>query len=273
MKFFREHWRQIAAVIPLLLVNAVAFTGQLIYWRSHLAWPLVAVIMFALALESIAVYLAYHAHLAVLSDDSAFRLRLGSYGFGAVIGLLNASHFLNNGRITAAAIGMGLMSASSPWLWGIHSRRQSRDILKTKGLIDGHAVRLGMTRWFWHPFRSSIVMWLATWTGETKPDAAIMQYEERVSARLALAADRKTEEESNEIDPKASMAANMRIALRVNPPDASASDIAAWLAERGVSVTSSYVRQIKSNTARKDIAAQRKAIHALPSGDTRQITN
>ena len=43
----------------------------------------------AMALESIAVYLAFRAHAAQLANDSALRLRLASYGFAAVIGAMN----------------------------------------------------------------------------------------------------------------------------------------------------------------------------------------
>jgi hypothetical protein len=65
------------------------------------------------------------------------------------------------------------MSLSSPWLWSVHSRRASRDALKARGLIEPHAVRLGATRWTWHPLRSSRVMFRATWEGESDPAKAI----------------------------------------------------------------------------------------------------
>jgi hypothetical protein len=67
----------------------------------------------------------------------------------------------------------GLMSVSSPWLWSVHSRRVSRDALKERGLIEPHAVRLGATRWLWHPSRSFRVMRWAAWTGEADPARAI----------------------------------------------------------------------------------------------------
>jgi hypothetical protein len=76
-------------------------------------------------------------------------------------------------RWTLAAVAFGLMSAASPWLWGIHTRRVSRDVLMADGQVEGHALRLGATRWVWHPYRSARVMRHATWVGETKPTAAI----------------------------------------------------------------------------------------------------
>jgi hypothetical protein len=162
------------AAIPVVLVNAVAFAGQLAFLRDHLPWPLAGQVLVAVTLESVAVYLAWQAHLALAADDSALRLRLAAYGFAAVIGVMNYSHWMAPGwRPTFAAVTFGLMSVSSPWLWSVHSRRVSRDALKAKGLIEPHAVRLGGTRWAWHPWRSARVMFRATWLGENDPVRAI----------------------------------------------------------------------------------------------------
>jgi hypothetical protein len=168
--FSRRAW---VAAGPVVLVNLVAFFGQLAFLREHLPWPLPGQILVAVALESVAVYLAYHAHVAQLADDSALRLRLASYMFAAVIGVMNFSHYAPHWRPTFAAVAFGLMSAASPWLWAIHSRRESRDALMARGLVEPHAVRLGATRWLWHPLKSIRVMGEATWTGETDPAAAI----------------------------------------------------------------------------------------------------
>jgi hypothetical protein len=171
--------RVIVAAIPVVLVNLVAFSGQLAFLHEHLPWPLAGQVLMAVALESIAVYLAFHAHAAQLANDSALRLRLASYGFATVIGAMNYSHFAGPGwRPTFAAVAVGLMSASSPWLWAIHSRRVSRDALLASGLIEPHALRLGPTRWAWHPLRSARVMWLATWDGITEPKEAVTRWEE-----------------------------------------------------------------------------------------------
>jgi len=167
-----EHRGWLAAV-PVVLVNAVAFGAQLGFWRAHVPAAAEAVLV-ALALESIAIYLAWQAHLAQIADDSALRLRLAAYGMALVIGALNYSHFMAPGwRPTVEAVTFGMMSAISPWLWSVHSRRQSRDALKAKGLIEPHAVRLGATRWTWHPVRAWRVMFRATWQGENDPVKAV----------------------------------------------------------------------------------------------------
>lgn len=168
-------WGKVAlAAVPVVLVNVVAFAGQLAFLHTHLPWPPIGQVLLAVTLESVAVYLAFHAHLAQMANDSALRLRLAAYAFALVIGAMNYSHYAGPGwRPTFAAVALGLMSASSPWLWSVHSRRVSRDALLEAGLIEPHAVRLGGTRWLWHAYRSVRVMWAATWDGETDPAKAI----------------------------------------------------------------------------------------------------
>ena len=170
--------RTVLAAIPVVLVNLVAFAGQLAFLHDHLPWPLPGQVLVAVALESIAIYLAWHAHVAQVANDSALRLRLAAYASGLLIGAMNYSHYAVDGwRPTFAAITVGLMSASSPWLWSVHSRRASRDVLLAAGLIEPHALRLGSTRWMWHPVLSFRVMRRATWEGETDPQAAIAAIE------------------------------------------------------------------------------------------------
>lgn len=176
-----ERWRHAVsahrgwlAAVPVVLVNAVAFAGQMAFLRTHLPWPLPGQVLVAVTLESVAVYLAWQAHLALSADDSALRLRLAAYAFAAVIGAMNYSHYMAaHWQPTFAAATFGLMSCSSPWLWSVHSRRVSRDALKASDQLEPHAVRLGMTRWAWHPVLSYRVMRLATWEGENRPKAAI----------------------------------------------------------------------------------------------------
>lgn len=165
--------RMIAAAVPLVLVNAVAFTGQLAFLRDHLPWTLAGQVAVALALESVAVFLAFHAHVATLANDSALRLRLAAYGLALVIAAMNYSHYAHHWRPTFPAAAVGLMSAISPWLWSVHTRRASRDRLLAAGLVEPHALRLGSTRWLWHPRRSARVMFYATWHGITDPVDAL----------------------------------------------------------------------------------------------------
>lgn len=170
--------RAVITAVPVVIVNYVAFRAQLRFWQAHLDRP--DALLVSIALESIAVYWAYQAHQAVMADDSALRLKLAAYGMALVIGVLNYSHYMNpHWRPTVAAVTFGMMSVISPWLWAANSRRSSRDVLKAKGLIEDHAVRLGLTRWFWHAWKCAYVMHAATWPGVNRPSEAIRLWKSR----------------------------------------------------------------------------------------------
>jgi len=62
-----------------------------------------------------------------------------------------------------------------------------------------------------------------------------------------------------------SKAALVRQAIN-DAPDDSAPDIAARLAEHGVSVSAAYVRQVRSLTARRTAESRRSTMRALASG-------
>jgi hypothetical protein len=252
------------AVVPLILVNFVAVSGQLAFLRDHLSWGLPGDIVFAAALESIAVYLAYHAHIALIGNDSALRLRLASYGFGLAIGAMNYSHYAGPAwRPTFQAVAVGLMSASSPWLWGIHSRRQSRAALLAAGLIEPHALRLGVTRWLWHPARSVRVMWFATWAGIQSPAEAISAVEpQHAGGRAALDYQPETLADMRTLADAIRYAmAEIARGRNVDIAALSAREIADWLQDHAASfpepwtVSTSYV----SDVQRRTMAARERA--------------
>jgi hypothetical protein len=167
--------------VPLVLVNTVAILGQYAALRQRLPdWGVPGAVLFAVALESIAVFLAAMAHESLLANDSALRLRLASYAAGIGIGVLNASHYLHDGRLTFEGIGVGIMSALSPMLWAIYSRRASRDVLIKHNLIERRATKLGATRWMLYPVKAFRVFRLAAWSWpEALPATAIGHWERR----------------------------------------------------------------------------------------------
>ena len=276
----------IILAVPLVFVNGVAFTGQLAFLRTHLSWPVIGDVMFAVSLESVAIFLAYMAHAALIGNDSSTRLRLASYAFGIAIGLMNASHYMHNGRLTFAAIGLGLMSASSPFLWSVWSRRQSRDALIANDLIEGHAVRLGVNRWLWHPRKSFTVFRAATWEGEQNPIRAIETYspvtvtaeivpdmvidspDDAPTVSLPLPDDAPDDAPGMAIDGSVSNAQAVRIAIGALGDASPAPTVSAWLQARGRTVSPAYVRQVKSLDRRRTAVAMRSTVHALPAPET-----
>jgi hypothetical protein len=174
----------------LVLINVVAWFGQFGWARDHLpTWHLPGQVMFALAIEGAAIVVAYHAYLAELADDASLKLRVASVGFGFLAGFLNYTHWSHDGRPTAIAVATALLSISSPLLWGMYAKRVSRNALAVNGLIEAHALRLGSTRWLWHPYRSFMVMRDATWLGQTQPAEAIRTWETRIAEAHAAGDD------------------------------------------------------------------------------------
>jgi hypothetical protein len=181
-------YRAWLTAVPIVLVNVVAFYGQFSYLHAHKSVPPAVQVIVAVALESVAIYLAWQAHLAQLANDSALRLRLSSYLIALVIAAMNYSHFCGPGwRPAFLAVAFALASAISPVLWSVYSRRATRDALKARGLIEGRAVRLGATRWAWHPVKSFRVMSRATWAGETNPARAIALIEAGPGREIVIA--------------------------------------------------------------------------------------
>jgi len=251
----RTRKRAIVTAIPLLLVNIVAFGGQYAYIHEHVNWLTPGQVIFALALESVALFLAYMAGQALTSGDSAYGLRIASYVFGLAIGFMNYSHYAGPGMTpTFEAVATGLMSVASPWLWGIYSRRQSRDILKARRLLPDRAVKLGFLRWAMWPGRSWFVFRRAVWLGVNEPDQALTLWEAQ-EAELALEAAQIEPEPVPEIEPPKthqalsmaqSKAEAVRIAFAELGEAVGSAVVAQWLGEHGWDVTPSSVRTVKT---------------------------
>lgn len=178
--------RNVALLIPLLLVNSAAIYGQSGWAYDHLrrgGW--LWAVLFALAIESVGVYLAAEAHAALMAGHSSGLLRLSSYAIGALGGALNYAHFADPGYApTALALSFGLLSSASPWLWAIRSRSMNRHRLYAEGLIDPRAVRFSRLRWALFPHRTFTAFRLAVWDGVQSPTEAVA----RADSARALAA-------------------------------------------------------------------------------------
>jgi hypothetical protein len=166
--------------IPLFLVNGAAVWGQGGWAYEHItkggqAGILIA-ILFAVAVESIGAYLAWESHEARMSDRAYLGLQLSSYAVGAFAGWLNYQHFVNTN--STQAVTFGVLSALSPWLWGVYSRAQNTERLDALGMVDARGVKLSSARKFWHPGRSVAVMRHAAWEGITRPMEAIDSWEQ-----------------------------------------------------------------------------------------------
>jgi hypothetical protein len=186
-----------ALLAPVLLVNAVAFSGQYAWANANLPrWDVLVgdgwgfnltAAAFAAALESIAIYLQYEAHTALMAGDASLKLRLGSYAVALLAGVLNYWHWANPDHSpTPAAVAFGALSAISPWLWAVRSRSMHREQLREQGLVEQRAVKFATARWLLYPRRTYSAFRLAVWEGETDPRAAIALLEQPAVADVAL---------------------------------------------------------------------------------------
>lgn len=179
--------------VPLVLVNAVAVWGQAGWAYEHIAHGIIAIaLLFALAVESIGIYLAWESHESLMADQASFALRAGSYSMGLLAGVLNFLHFSSPGGADdfTTGIAFGALSTISPWLWAVWSRARNRNRLAELGLVDVRAVKLSAARKLWHPIRSVRVVRWAAWSGVTSAAAAVAGWEE---ARAITAAQTASE--------------------------------------------------------------------------------
>jgi hypothetical protein len=185
--------RNVALAVPLILVNTSAILGQAMWAKDHLvpAWmqghPAAVIalcVLFALTVESIAVYLAYEAHAAAMEGQAYGTLRLASYTVASVAGVMNYLHFAGKDHApTPLAVTFGLLSSMSPWLWGIRSRSMHRVVLTEKGLIDPRSVRFTLAQRLLYPFATFGAYRLAVWNGVNNPAQARADFTDRQAAK------------------------------------------------------------------------------------------
>lgn len=193
-------------VLPLLLINGFAAYAQAAYAYSEVApetWvtpaKAAAAVGFAAAVESIAVYVQWHAHDALMlnAHATAAKLRRASWFIAAAVGGINYTHFADHMRPTAAAVAFALLSLLSPWLWGLHTRRaQHKQLLaEDANLIDVAGVEFSPQRRRAFPIRSVKAKRWSIDHYERDPRAAWEGYnaerKERQAAKMAAAPRRR----------------------------------------------------------------------------------
>lgn len=149
-------------VAPLLVVNTstVGAQGAYAYSETPEQWPTAlraaCAVVYALAAETIALYVGWHAHDALLQRAyaTAARLRRASYLIAGVFATLNYSHFSDGWEPTAFAVALGTLSLLSPWLWGLHTRRAQHVQLLREDLVDETGAVFDPARKRAFPFRS-----------------------------------------------------------------------------------------------------------------------
>lgn len=162
-------------LVPLVLVNSAAVWGQAGWALTNLRHGLLVAVLFAMAIESVGIYLAWESHEALMSDQASGTMRNGSYAIGILAGTLNYLHF--RPESVSTGIAFGALSAISPWLWAIWSRARNRTRLAEMGLTDVRGVKLSTVRKLLHPVKSFQVVRWAAWESITDPREAVQGWE------------------------------------------------------------------------------------------------
>jgi hypothetical protein len=218
---WRARGRRAIPYVPLMIVNSAALIGQFSWALDHLAVGdpgtfvrIISSVIYAIAVESIALFLQYYANRALKNRDSAGMLYLSAFLVAGMVSLINFSHFhvpdrpLWDFNVQATAYAFALCSLISPWLWRIHSRAEHREALKAAGEIDTRGVKLSLSRKIWHPIKSIKVVSMAAWSGETNPAKAVLDFEAREAAKAAEEITKKA------ADPVRDEAHKRRVALK-----------------------------------------------------------
>jgi len=171
-------FHRVVAAAPIVATNSVAVMFQWRFAQAALGGNPVVSALFSATLESIAISIAYHAHLARLANVRSGTLRIASILVALGIATINGSHEIHS-NIALAATAFGC-SFISPWLWEMYSRQVSSVALAKSGLLDYAPIRLGMDRWLFHPYRSFCVKRDSSWSGERNLHRAIAEYDKKV---------------------------------------------------------------------------------------------
>jgi hypothetical protein len=177
--------RRLRPVAPLVVVTGFAMYGQIGYGFEHYTTadtpePLrfLVAIGAAVAVESIALYVAWHAHDALLNKATATaaRLRRASYGIALAVAGVNYAHFADGWTPTAGAVVFGIFSAAGPWLWGLHTRRAQHMQLLREGQADTTGAVFSAERFRAFPLRTIKARRYSIDHGITDPQVAWEAY-------------------------------------------------------------------------------------------------
>lgn len=195
----RADWpAKVMPVLPLITVTLFAGFGQLLAGVDAYAprdWDLPLRVLtaagIAVGLEMIAVYVQWHAHDALLlqATATAARLRRVSYLIAGAVALFQYSHFAAAWAPTPSAVVFAAFSASSPWLWGLHTRRVQHLQLLREGHADTGGATFAAERYRAFPIRTWKARRFSIDYSITDPRQAWERYRAETVKRSSVVAD------------------------------------------------------------------------------------
>lgn len=239
--------RRLAAIAALVGVNIVGVSGQAMWAYASLGHSIPLALGFAAVLESVALYLTSQASAAMLANDRTGSLRLAAYAFGLLTGLMNyAAHCNPHYQPTALALAFGILSALSPWLWAVQSRRTHRDELSATGLIDPRTVHIPGALWMLYPGRAFALLRLGVSLGINH----LPTLRKTLAERTTLAA-------LSPVD---------KVMYAFGAVGFDQHTARVWLAERGVTVDQTTLDQASAGRPRSPLMVSAAPVSPAPAG-------
>ena len=182
------------AVAPITAVTLTAMFGQVVFLHDEAApaelpelarWAVA--VWIAGAVECVSLYIGWQAHDALLKKNfrAALRRRVASYAIALLVGGINYWHFSDGGDPTPLALIFGLCSALSPWLWGMHTRREAHLQLVADGVIDRNGAQFSSEKWLNFPIHTWKARRYSIMNNITSPVRAWDEYHADRAARCS----------------------------------------------------------------------------------------
>jgi hypothetical protein len=255
------------AAVPIVLLNALAVIGQTQWAHANLHWNWPGRIVFAGALETIALSVLYRGHRSRIEGDSAILTRLFAYVIAGGSATINWQDHANHWAPTPAAFVFAGASVLSPILWDGYSKFAAREEMRRLGLLDKRAAKFSVGRWVTHPVRTRRALWYSIWYSEQSPTVAIVDSERHHAARKAtgetagseapaipVVVESETETEEHRRESELLQSMNKADAIRRTVARLGTSDaarVSEELSDHGVTVNKSHLYRVMADLAER----------------------
>lgn len=140
---------------PITAPMAVAWTGQIGFATSVLAWPFVGGVLYAAAYELTTVFCGWLYHEARKDGDGGIPYRLAMWAFAFGAAAQQWWHYLNpDGSASYRSVTFASMTLVGVIVFELFARLVHRRTLRRKGKVDDSRPRFGLMRWLRYPRRT-----------------------------------------------------------------------------------------------------------------------
>lgn len=147
--------RTAVVVGPITAPMAVAWSGQIGFATSVLAWPFAGGVLYAAAYELTTVFCGWLYHEARKDGDGGFIYRLAMWIFALGAAAQQWWHYLNpDGSASYRSVTFATMTLVGVIVFELFARLVHRRTLRRAGKVDDSRPRFGWLRWARYPRRT-----------------------------------------------------------------------------------------------------------------------